>query len=203
MAIKLMSSEPFVADYLDPDGRPDTINEDWEHGPIAVEDTTEGLQYQAWHLTFAGGVFTITPETTGTPVDYLTGVESIQCSFTFDQAGRPTIVWESSDQQGHLYWYDTTQGQYVTTDFANPISGLALTLDDKRNRQAGNSDIQLWYTLPSTDGNPEHFTLWCRYQTDRFDTAYERANPAWPYIHKCGMNEGLRVQLSMSTEAPS
>lgn len=198
MSIKPISTTPVVDTYLDPDGRTVTLNEDWENGPIAVQDTSEGLRYQPWHLTFADGNFTITPETTGAPVVVLSGVESIQCSFAFDQNGRPTIAWESADQQGHLYWYDTEVGEFVTTDFATPITGLALTLDDKRPWQTGASDIQLWYTLPS--GN--QYTLWCRYQRERFGVPYERKTPAWPYIHKCGMHEGLRVQLSLSTNPP-
>ena len=202
MAIQPMSSTPVPADYLDPDGRPDSINEDWEAGPIAVEDTSQGLKIQAWHLTFAAGVFTITPEDTGLPVDVLTGQDSIQCTFAFDQNGRPTIAWEDSADNAYLYWYDTVQGEFVIYQFEQtPIWGLALTLDDKREMQVGASDIQLWYTLPHPTVSGQYI-LYCRYQRDRYDTPYERSNPAWPYIHKCGMNEGLRVQLSLSTESP-
>ena len=201
MSIKPLSSEPVVSNFLDPDGRTVGINEDWESGPIAVQDTSEGLKYQAWHLTFADGTFTITPEDTGAPVDFLTGQDSIQCTFAFDQNGRPTIAWEDSNSNGYLYWYDTTQADFVVLQFEqSPIWGLALTLDDKRERQVGVSDIQLYYTLPS--GSQDQYILYCRYQRERYDTPYELVNPSWPWIHKCGMNDGLRVQIETSTESP-
>jgi hypothetical protein len=196
-------SDPFVTtDYMYPDDQPrTTLNEDWENGPLAVLDTSEGAQYQAWKITYEGGDFILTPQTTGPPVIALEGIDSIQCSFCFDQNANYTITWESADNQGHLYWYDTAEAQYVTTDFATPIWGLALTLDDKRRLQTGESDMVLWYTLPGPV--PGQYILYSREQRTRFETAHEMQNPAWPYIHKCGMQEGMRVGLDLSTEPPA
>jgi hypothetical protein len=96
-----MSTVPHVGAYLDPDGRTFTINEDWEQGPLALNDSSLGLAYQAWHLTFAAGDFTMTPEDTGPPVVVLSGIDSVQCSCAFDQNAHVTIAWVDSSDQGH------------------------------------------------------------------------------------------------------
>ena len=147
------------------------------------------------------GTFTITPETVGDPVIVLSGVTSSQqCTLAFDQNGRPTIAWEDLNQQGYLYWYDTVAAQFVTTAFQQPVTGIALTLDDKRIRQSGANDILLFYTQPNQDGT---YTLYHRRQRDRYGVTYELKTPSWPYIHKCGMHEELRVQLTLSTDPPA
>ena len=194
-----LSTEPIVADYIDPNGRDTVANEAWEGGPVAIGDTTQGRNNQAWKLTFAGGTFTLTPEDTGSPVDVLTGQTSVQCSFGFDQNGRPSIAWVTGTGQGYLYWYDTGgAGDYVITAFHNPVASVGLTMDDKRVRQIATCDLLLFYTIE--DG--QDHALYFREQRDRFDTAHLLQKPVWPYIQKIGMNQGLRVQLDLSTEAP-
>jgi hypothetical protein len=197
-----LSTEPELGAYLPPDDLTHTLNEDWEKGPIGIGDTSGGMNNQDWHLTFAAGEFTITPSDTGSPVVIVTGEEpldSVQCSFCFDQNARSTIVWIDSGGGGHLYWFDIFEGQFVTFDFQNPVTSVALCLDDKRARQVGINDMLLWYTIPV---GGDHYELFNREQRDRFATIYPMANPVWPFIHKLGMNDELRVQISLSTEAP-
>jgi len=197
-----LSTEPFVAPYIDPNGRSYTLNEDWEGGPIAIEDTSEGQNYQPWFLSYAANAFTITPEITGGPVVVPTGpVTSIQCSFCFDQNARPTIAWVDELDVGHLYWYDTIAADYVVYDFESPVYGIAVTMDDKRRKQIAANDILLWYTVPAATAG--QYILYHRRQRDRFDDPYLMINPSWPYIYKVGMNEGLRVQISLSTAGPA
>lgn len=196
-----LSTEPVIAPYIDPNGRTFTLNQDWEGGPIAVEDTSEGQNYQPWFLSYAANAFTITPETTGAPVVVATGsVTSVQCSFCFDQNARPTIAWIDDLNQAHLYWYDTLAADYQILDFEETIYGVAVTMDDKRPKQIAANDILLWYTVDSP--TPGQYALYHRLQRDRFDNAYFMIDPAWPYIYKNGMNEGLRVQISLSTAGP-
>ena len=185
--------------YLYPEDKTYSLNEDWENGPIALLDTSEGLNYQAWHLTYANNKFTVTPEDTGPPVDVLPDVDSVQCSMAFDQNAHITIAWVDSVNQGHLYWYDTQAADWIITDFAAPVFGLALTLDDKRELQVRVNDILLWYVQPEGD----HYVLYNREQRDRFADVYEMRNPVWPWIEKVGMNDGLRVQITLNTVAPT
>ena len=144
--------------------------------------------------------FTVTPEDTGDPVVVLSGVDSVQCALAFDQNGHVTIAWIDSNDGSHLYWYDTTVGNWIISDFDVPVGGVGLTLDDKRNEQTGASDILLWYTLP-IDG---HYEIYTREQRDRFDTPYPMSPgvPVWPYFKKLGMADELRVQMTMTNVGP-
>ncbi len=78
------------------------------------------------------------------------------------------------------------------TDFGTSFKSLALTLDDKRNRQTQANDILLWYTKV---GAVNH-DLFVRYQRER----YTQERPMWEgvlkYITHVGMNDGTRVQVS-------
>jgi len=199
-----LSNPPVPDAYLYPDGEPRSLNEDFEMGPLAFQNTSEGIDYQAWHLTFAAGEFTLTPETTGAPFNILSGIESVQCSFAFDQNANLTIAWADSTGQAYLYWYDSFVGDYVTTEVAAPAAGLAVCLDDKRNLQIqiGTADVLAFYTLPKV-GSQDQYVLYYRRQRDRFNTPYTLQDPCWPYIHKSGMHNSLRVQLSLSTAPPA
>jgi len=204
-------------DFMENDGTPKELDEvtwtEWgtqplfwnDEGEMTVNKGSAGNMTQNGTITKVflpeGGTFTITPETVGDPVVVLSGVTSSQqCTLAFDQNGRPTIAWEDLNQQGYLYWYDTVDAKFVTTAFQQPVTGIALTLDDKRIRQSGANDILLFYTQPNQDTT---YTLYHRRQRDRYGVTYELQNPSWPYIHKCGMHEELRVQLTLSTDPPA
>jgi len=139
-----LSTELVEANILDPDSRNRDLNEDYESGPIAVNDTSEGIKYQAWKLSFSGGDFIITPEVSGLPVTVLSGQDSEQCSLAFDQNARPSIAWVTAAGQAKLYWYDTVAADFVITDLEAGITGIMLSLDDKRPMQVSASDILLW-----------------------------------------------------------
>jgi hypothetical protein len=196
-----LSTEPDVSAYLPPDDVDHTLNDDWEKGPIALNDTSGGMANQDWHLTFAAGDFTLTPSDTGSPTVILSGIDSVQCSFAFDQNGQPAITWIDSSDGGHIWWFDIQTGQPEIFDFQNPVTSVGLCLDDKRPREVGINDMLLWYTIPAA--GPDHYSLHNREQRDRFLTDYPMADPVWPFIHKLGMNSELRVQITTSTEPPA
>ena len=199
-----LSDEPIVSAYLPPDDITHGLNEDWEKGPIALNDSSGGMNNQDWHLTFAAGQFTVTPSDTGPPVPIVTGSEpldSVQCSFAFDQNGQPVIAWIDSSDGGHLYWFDPQEAELTITDFQNPVTSVALCLDDKRPREVRINDILLFYTIPAA--GLDHYSLHHRRQRDRYTDDYPLADPVWPYIHKLGMNSELRVQITTSTEPPA
>ena len=195
-----LSTTTVSGTYLDPDGRVrSSLNTDWEAGPVAVIDTSEGLNYQAWQLTFAGGTFTITPETTGSPVVVLPNIQypalqdSTQCCLAFDSNARVNLAWIDSTGASWLFYYDTVTAQFEIVTFGS-VGGIALYLDDKRDMESGISDLLLWYTVYDTD----HWVLYHRKQRDRFLQAYEMLDPALEFITRSGMHEQLRGQLTLS-----
>jgi hypothetical protein len=184
-------------DYLPPEGIATHPITNYERGPIAIEDTSEGLLYQNWMLTWDSGTgdVTITPETTGSPVVVLNIPLIIFISFTFDQSGRASFAY-MTDTSSYLYWYDTALGQTVTTDLGSDVYTPVLYLDDKRSTQNGVNDMMLYYTKEEGGGT---WAVYSRLQRDRFLTEYEmETGQEAGYIAALGMTGELRVQLVLS-----
>ena len=191
-----MSTTPVPGNWLPPDDRERTLLEDWEQGPTAIQDTSQGLNFQVWHLTYVPNDFILTPQTVGNPVVVHTAPSVTQCTCAFDQNANIAISYMQAGI-AKLYWFDTQVGQYVITSSATGAVSPALTLDDKRDITTSSSDILLWYTKQQPDSS---YSLFMRRQRDRYENEIFMANPVWPFIWKLGMNDGLRVQLQNSTE---
>ncbi len=192
-----MSTSPEITAYRPPEGPSGHPITSFERGPIAVEDTSEGLQYQNWMLQWdAGtGVFTLTPETTGSPVASITIANVLFASFTFDQAGRVSLTYVTTTSS-YLYWYDTDLAATTTTDLGSDVITPVLHLDDKRETQSVANDMLLWFTR--SDGG-DTYTLFMARQRDRFLTEYEMAT-GLPVanINALGMTAGLRIRIGFA-----
>jgi len=182
-------------DFIVPDERNRYLDFDYEMGPIALNDTSAGLKYQVWSLTWNGGTnnFTATPETVGSPVNVLNVANVTQCTLAFDQNGHVNIAYTAAGV-AKLYWYDTLVAAWVTTTLTNAITPT-VCLDDKRSTQLSANDILLFYTKLQVDGS---YNLYHKVQRERFLNEYLYKTGVKPYIYKCGMHQGLRVQLGMS-----
>jgi hypothetical protein len=179
--------------YLDPDGRQRSLLEDYEMGPVLLEDTSKGLMHQVWTLTYDAGTdwLTVTPDV-GDPENVLQVADLTQCSFTFDQTGHVNISYTVGGI-GYLWWWNTDTSVRSTTNFGSIITPT-LALDDKRPTQNANSDIILYYTKLTGELT---YTLYTREQRDRYETEYTMQAGLPPYIYKCGMHKGLRQQISL------
>lgn len=196
-----LSTTTVVSDWEYPDGLDRALDEDYELGPIALEDTSEGVDYQRWHLTYNGGTgeFTVTPELTGSAVVIpIPPVSSVtQCSLAFDNNGHVNIAYSVISGQTYLYWYDTLIADWTTTTLPSTVYCPTLTLDDKRYFATSTNDILLWWVELQPDST---YKLYRAQQRDRFDPLVpkEMAANVYKYIYKVGMNKGLRVQLGLS-----
>ena len=157
--------------YLPPEGTITDYYTSREAGPIAIEDTSEGLLYQTWILTYdkPTGDFIVTPTITGSPSTIITVADVKYVSFTFDQTGRVIIAYSTS-VSSFLYWYDTGVGQTVTTDLGSDVLGPTIYLDDKRYTQSAPSDMLLWYTKEEIGGGT--FELFMLLQRERYLIEY-------------------------------
>lgn len=196
-----LSTTPVEDIFLPPEARAFKRLVSHEQGPVAIEDTSMGLLYQPWTLSYdkISGEITMLPNTTGIPVVLITIVFGItDITFTFDQNARLTIAWKLDTGNTYLFWYDSFLGQTVTEDLGTDIISSAIQLDDKRATQSSFSDMILWYTKDDGFGT---YTLYNKLQRDRYTIEYEMATllPV-QYIHNTGMHYGLRVQLILSSE---
>ena len=191
-----LSTEVKEAPFIPPDGNERDWLEDFEKGPIALNDTSEGINYQDWHLTWDDGTgdFTVTPDV-GSPSVVLNAVNVISCSFAFDNAAHVTIAYVTTGNVGHLYWYDTVAIDWVTTDFIDEISSMMLALDDKRETQTNSADVVLLATYVELG----QYNFYSLEQRDRYLIKYPMLLDTYPYIYKYGMHEELRGQIVLAS----
>lgn len=195
-----MSTVPEIGAYGPPEDRKFYALINYEQGPLAIEDTTLGIQYQNWTVSWDSdtNILTALPETTQISETVETIADLISLSFTFDQAGRISFAYTTL-VSSYLYWYDTQLGQTVTTDLGVDAITPALSLDDKRETQNVVNDMLLWYTK----ANGLTFDLYMLRQRDRFQTEYLMATGLlYGYIHNIGMHNALRIQMTLKPYTP-
>lgn len=196
-----LSTTPDPGTYLAPDGYSRSLLEDKELGPIFVGDPSLGSMYQDWHATYTAGsgIILLTPAITGPPVEALPipvfGITEL--SFAFEQTGNTAVTYRTGGLV-YLYYFDTNLAAYDTIVIPDAVSSM-LTLDDKRTMQEASSDILLWYSKLELDGT---YSVHYRQQRERYITERVLQATGLPrYPWKLGMNDGLRVQLSMRSSA--
>jgi hypothetical protein len=183
-------------DWLPPHDRPRLQEEDFEQGPRGISDTSLGLKYQPWHLTwsFITGDFTATPETEGGPAvvhNVASGVT--QCSLAFDQNARAYVAYTELGI-AKLYWFDTVPSMFVVTALATGAKTPMITLDDKRTTQTNSNDIVLAYIKPVLGVD----NLYTMEQRDRFGVEYLMSETTPLYMARLGMHKSLRLQFGLT-----
>ncbi len=157
---------------------------DYEEGPIAITDVTQGLQAQRWRMRLINDEFLLDAPLVPEYVAY-SAVGATELSFTFDQQGRLALAYI---QDGHpkLYWYDSAVPGFTVLNLPSDAITPKIILDDKRFTQSPVADIILQYIR---DGR-----LKMRSQRDRFLIEYDLNEGPWVGIAKLGFNRGLRLQ---------
>lgn len=179
---------------LSPDalGRPNRVI-DYEHGGIALNDGTQGLQVQNWRLRLVGTEVRVSaaPYVAETVLITVPGIT--QCSLAFDQNMNPAVAYAAGNQ-AYLYWYSTALEAMTTTTLDADVRSPFLCMDDKRAPATtlNLNDVLLFYIRSNR--------LCYRQQRDSY--TIERTL-AWfdgnlLSIHKAGMNAGLRMQVEVS-----
>ena len=145
-----LSSIPVPAPLVGGRANPVTPLVDYETGGIALEDASEGLQYQTWRARVLpraeppGSIVRLEAEEVDEFQLLETDGEITQFSFSFDRNMRLHYAWVE-DGVAWWHWYDTQQGAMTTTELGDHIRTPRVTHDDKRDRQSGVSDVILAY----------------------------------------------------------
>lgn len=158
---------------------------DYEEGPIAIADVTQGLQAQRWRMRLVDSEFfwldaPVVPEYVAYSAPGTTEI-----SFTFDQQGRLAIAYVQNGQP-KIYWYDSLMADFTVLFLPSDAVTPKIILDDKRFTQSPSADIVLQYIRGGK--------LCMRDQRGRFLTEYILSNGPWTAIAKVGFNRGLRLQ---------
>ncbi len=179
------SFEPVVSKFKGADALPFTPSVDYEDGPIHIQDTSEGLQYQIWRARIVADTVYITSATLAeTPVMTVRGIEEI--SLAFDQNGRHLLTYLVNEGVW-LYWYDPILQRYAHLLIEVGAISPRITLDDKRTLQRSSSEIILAYV--------KNNNLYCRSQLDRYQITYLLQEVVGGRLLRIGMNSVYRMQF--------
>lgn len=180
----VLSSSPVPSAFIGARALASFEKVDYEEGPIAIQDVSQGLQAQRWRMRLIEGDFWLGAPNVPEFIAYTAPLSS-EVSFTFDQLGRLVLAYVQAGQP-KLYWFDSSAPGFVVTDL--PIDAITprVILDDKRFTQVQISDVILQYVRGGR--------LKMRMQRDRFLIEYDLSEGPWTAISKLGFNRGLRLQ---------
>lgn len=187
-----LSTRSLDVTYLYPDGIVfDNLVEDFEMGGIAIQDPSEGLQYQPWRGYWEplDNTVYLRPNIIGDPIALFTETDVFEFSFAFDQNMRYATALFKTNGDCKFTWFNSLVGDYVTDTYTG-LTAFKLSLDDKREAavQSGDADVLFTYIK---DNN-----LYFRAQRDRYLVEYLLAEdlPKNLLISNFGMGNRYRMQ---------
>ena len=150
------SSTPVAAGLLYPRDSKESLLSSSDYGPIAVQNTSQGLSAKVWKVTY---------DTTSGAVRLHDGsllfVEKDikELDLTFNQTANPFVAYRVGANI-KIYWYDTT-----TSSYTNKTIGVGdqpfCYLDERRPEFSNKSDVILIYHRAGT--------VYYRLQRELFD----------------------------------
>ena len=186
-----LSTTPVFSQFLYPDNAITSLLEDFELGGIAIQDPSQGLNYQAWRGYWDPEDSTIylQPLTVGGKIALFTVPLVKEFSFTFDQNMRWCVAVQLTSGTVNLYWYDTNAAAYVTTSYEG-LRAFKLALDDKRRVSTYLDKSDILFTYIKGD------SLYVRNQRERYTVEHflKDEMPDNLRIASFGLNRGLRMQ---------
>jgi hypothetical protein len=143
---------------------------DYEMGPVAIQDSSEGIQYQLWSSRLENGLVYIKAPNTPEYV-FLNLPNVTEMSFSFDHSANIVFVYVQAGVT-NMYWWDSSLSEYVTTSYGGDAVTPRVAHDDKRELQSGVSDVIFAYVhidSRDTDGKPLTASLRYRQQRERYE----------------------------------
>ena len=186
-----LSSEYVPGALMYPDDmlRKNTV--DYELGGVALQDSTQGMRYQAWNCFYdeLNSKVCVTPLTTdpNASIQLFEESEIVELSFAFDQNMRWMCVYILESGQCKFRWYDSVIGDYAIRDMGMDIVSPMLTMDDKREQLISSSDVILTYITKSKK-------LCARVQRERFNTEHVLKTDIKGRLYNFGMTNKLRLE---------
>jgi hypothetical protein len=160
---------------------------DYEDGGIALNDSTQGNQYQVWRARLIRNQVLLSAQNTAEFVLY-EAPDITEISFSFDQNMRPVLSFVQAGR-AKIRWYDPVASAQVVTDLPASAITPKVLLDDKRQTQTSRSDVILAYVR---DGG-----LYYRQQRDRYLVERLLATGITSGILRIGFSDQLRLQFMM------
>lgn len=168
---------------------------DYEEGPIAEQDPSQGVAYQEWRAYIEDNEIWLEADNTPAKVVYTSSGQLSDISIAFNQNADLHYAYVE-DEVAKLYYYDTLTAQFQTMELGEGVRTPKITLDDKRVTQNAASDIILSYI------RPEDNALYFRMQRERFQIERKLHDGPFVMIRQMYMNTGWRLQWLLVPGVP-
>lgn len=183
-----ITSTPAASEYFY--DKPNTKLIDRTLGGIAIQDISEGLNYQVWEIYYESPFIKIKGLTTGVVIILEEVQRVIELSLAFDLNMNIAYTYVVGDKS-YLRYYNTTTQTLQTMELIH-CKSPRLTYDDLRSMQNQVSDIVCAYI------NVSNNTLCYRLLRDRYTIEHTLQEvPENARLIRIGMTEGLRLQFKM------
>ncbi len=188
-----ISSLLMAGHFLPPDDLTNFLLMDYENGGIALNDPSEGLNYQKWILRYFPDTEDMVVNAANSPPTILFNRPDItEISLAFDQNMNPFVAFVQAGT-AVFWWWDTALGQTVFTNLPGGSRSPRCCIDDKRDDRSGTSDIILCYI--------NNDILYERMERERYTIERTLQNPfthpdsgLTAVLLRVGMNEFNRLQ---------
>jgi len=176
------TATPIVSAFLPPKDEPYQPLTSKSRGGVALNDASQGRDYQNWIVNYDGANILVAPQGGSTAFTLpVAGVLSV--SLAFDNNMNPVIAW--MDAVGaKLYWFNNVT--FVTTAF--PATSCRVTIDDVRDFYNADSDVIFAYTNAGT--------LYWRQQRDQYATQ-RTVGSTTGLLQKVGLNQLNRLKFQL------
>lgn len=182
-----------LSEYESPKSLEDSPLRAWERAGRALNDPTQGMDYQDWTCYYVKDDKKIYLEamTTGVKITLATVPYVREVSFAFNQNMQWNLVYKTGDGKVTFTWYNALTETHYTQEYYDRLITPKLTLDDSRAISSSNNDVILTYLRA---GN-----LCIRKQRERFAnekilmSGFDKSNS----ILRFGMTKSKRLQWLM------
>lgn len=188
----LTAKRPYPQPSFDAPDVPTGVLSDISLGPVALNDSQGRLNTRYWLVTQLDGQVLVqgaTGVTWAAPVVLFDEPVSIrQIQLTFDQLGRPLVLYRVGENTLKLYWYDPVLQQNILATLATGLDPEAC-FDFPQDTGQSFTDILLFYQRGEK--------IYMRVQRDRFAIEYEAPAVRRGFsITSSGLRVDNRVQVT-------
>ena len=171
--------------------KPETKLIDRTLGGIALQNTSEGLNYQIWEIYYESGSVRIKGLSNNLTYSLLSLDGITELSLAFDLSMNVSFSYVANGE-AFLSFYDAFTQSYTTLHLENCRSPR-MTYDDTREMQTNTSDVICAYI------NKETLQLCYRLSRDRFTIEYPLKSVAEnARLIRVGMTDKLRLQFKIN-----
>jgi surface protein len=176
---------PIVGDFLPPNDLPYNPLSQIIWGGIAINNATEGRQYQFWEVFYDDSDIKMKPITGSVEFQH-TAPNAFIVSGAFDQNMAAVVSWVDTSRNCSIYFFGPSG---YTTLTVSDVTSMRLVIDDSRDYYSAGSDIFWSYV--------RNDVLCYRIQRENYATEYQIGAAYGKQIQRVGLTDKNRVQFDL------